>query len=305
MTGSGAFPGRLSADELGVMAASLRLWAQETVVALCAEEKSLPLPPIKEMAPVLRAHAARRSRRSLSAFRSRLRFSSWTAAPSTMQHILIDAATPAGRLGRLWARLRVRSGRPVEYLPLSVVDALGNWAWQDISFSAAVASELRASLAGRHLFSSGELPQPKLHPNTYWLLLSLACSVPRRGILRWGGAHRRKCLRRWADQLWMRPAWAGFWEQWAIASALCRALGSARPDGRTRKHLVSLPLLQSPLFLAGLPDWLDPVPASKPEGRPEDDVRAGSLATADWLTGAPPWIDSSLSGLGLAVFNQR
>ena len=304
------FPSDIEAGALSVMAAGLRQWAEGAIAALCIDDTDLPPLPLKDIAPILGASGPRQRRSQEIRFRAKLRFTGWTTPPSEVQRILVAAVAPRGLHARLLDRIRPYCGRTIEYLPPTMIDALGKWAWLDSKFSAAVATQLRGNLAHRHLFSVGELPAPRLDPNTYWLLLSLACSMPHRELFGWYSARQRRLLRRRADPLWRRPGWARFWEQWVIALALRGPLKATQSDRITRSYLVSIPLLRSPLFLSDLPASLGlastPDGASEhPEGASEVRDRDGSLAPSDWHDEAPSWIRSPLSGLRLAISDKR
>ncbi len=149
---------------------------------------------------------------------------------SPLCRLIVARTQPLGWREQLCQRIfDPRRRRPVHHIPESLWDVIGEQAWLEPSFQLDIATWIRAFLRSRVLFRVGDMPVVRLHPNTYWLLLAATLAeVPRREVItRLALRHRRRCVRllkKHALALAMRPGWATFWDQWAVAELLTRRM---------------------------------------------------------------------------------
>ena len=136
-------------------------------------------------------------------------------------------------------------------LPDELWLAAAGAAWCDPNFQFSVAMKLINWLRKTRLMVPYEPPEPRLSPNTFWVLIALTQIKP----LKVGYFFSRKeraavrVQRRFQEEANLRimvNEWAGFWDQWVIRLASQRwPSGFCQMDTRLCKALLALPLLDT------------------------------------------------------------
>ncbi|MQP66191.1 hypothetical protein GE253_12650 [Niveispirillum sp. SYP-B3756] len=138
------------------------------------------------------------------------------------------------------------------YMPPPAWGLVAGLAWDDLDFRHAVAALIQGFLRENYLIIPGQMPVPRLAPETCWLLLAAVGPRPRRW---WWPQHWFPSTRR-ARRLEQMitalipttPDWAGFWDWWVLRRLLT--------------HLPDLPARFGPELAASLAAVPPPLSAS-------------------------------------------
>jgi hypothetical protein len=189
-----------------------------------------------------------------------------------------------------WLRPRQR---PVEgyYMPISAWGLVAGLAWDDLDFRHAVAGRIQGFLRETHLIPPGQMPVPRLAPETYWLLLAAVGPQPRRWWWpsRWlASTKRARRFERLIGSLVSGlPGWAGFWDWWILRRLLTHSPGlPKRFDTELAEGLSALPVaphgtepepFMRPGWATEWPSWLPvpPPPIATPTPVPDTPASIG------------------------------
>jgi hypothetical protein len=136
-------------------------------------------------------------------------------------------------------------------LPDELWLAAAGAAWCDPNFQFSVAMKLINWLRNTRLMVPYEHPEPRLSPNTFWVLIALTQIKPLEAGYFFSPKERAavRVQRRFQEEANLRimvNEWAGFWDQWVIRLASQRwPSGFRQMDTRLCKALLALPLLDT------------------------------------------------------------
>ncbi len=168
----------------------------------------------------------------------------WTALDGRLRHTELPAAEMAqllavhaafvfprgdvihGQMSRHLTRWLPfgRKQRDGYYMPPPTWGLVAGLAWDDLHFRHAVAARVQGFLRENYLISPGQMPVPRLAPETCWLLL--AAVGPRRRRWWWpqhwfpSTRRARRLEQLIAALVPATPDWAGFWDWWVLRRLL-------------------------------------------------------------------------------------
>ena len=125
-------------------------------------------------------------------------------------------------------------------------ELIGQRAWLDLNFQRRVRYAVIKHMKTSVLFSLSQLPHPRFHPNSFWLLIALTeapASSPYWRFRRRQGI--ASTLHRIAVRQSLNEHWASIWDQWLIITAILSwHKEQERPAPELWNAILALPLLR-------------------------------------------------------------
>jgi hypothetical protein len=169
-------------------------------------------------------------------------------APKTIEGKIKPGQWEVGICNRLALALGGTAGG---ILPDELWPAAAGAAWCDPNFQFSAALKLINWLRNTRLMVPFDHPEPRLSPNTFWVLIALTQIKPLKAGYFFSRKERAsvRVQRRFQEEANLRimvNEWAGFWDQWLIRLACQRwPSGFRQMDTRLCKALLALPLLDT------------------------------------------------------------